>query len=140
MTAPAVVRTDVLAALQAIDGATWFDGYVPDTVPQDANGFVRPYGALYVGPPVGDQGSTTVCGSVDVDGFTRRFQTTLVAANPAHLDTMADLVRTALTNLRIGPGRVTPDFEQQASVVPLIDTATSPARYFLPLQWAVTTQ
>lgn len=140
-TTPATVRTEVLTAVEhGAAGVTVYDGAVPGTVPQDGAGFIRPYLALYMGAAVGDRESIAVCGLADTASFTRRFTTTLVAASPRHLDAMADMVRAALTNLWVGPGMVHPDYEQQATTVALLDPATSPARYYLPLQWVITTQ
>lgn len=137
---PDQVATPILTALRTIPGITVFDGHVPEKVPTDGAGFVRPYLALYLGGPVGDPDATTVCGAYDTDSTSHTFQTTVVGASAQHVRAVAAETVGALVNLRIGPGRVRPVWEQQAAAVPLLDPATSPARYFLPLQWAITTQ
>lgn len=137
---PDQVATPLLAALRTITGVTVYDGMVPDKVPTDAAGYVRPYITLYLGAPTGDELATTVCGTYDTDSQSHAFQTTLVGASAQHVRAVAGVVVPTLTNLRVGPGRVRPVWEQHNSSVPLPDTAVSPARYFLPLQWALTTQ
>lgn len=137
---PDEVAAPILTALQSIAGVTVFDGHVPDTVPQDAAGYVRPYIAVYLGGPVGLAEETTVCGAYDTGSQTHGFQTTVVGATAQHVRAVAGEAVAALTNLWVGAGRVCPVWEQHASTVPLIDPGTSPARYFLPLQWDLTTQ
>lgn len=135
---PTLIRTSVLDALRAVPQLTVFDGAVPEKVPTDSTGHIRPYVAVYAGAPVGLT-ETGLCSRPDTDSVTRWVQTTLVAASPGHLDPLATTVARALTGLRIGTHHLAPDRDQHATTVPLVDQSISPARYFLPLQWGITT-
>ena len=138
-TNPGLVADTVLDALRGIEDLTVYDGWVPDRVPTDAHGYVRPYVALYAGNATGtDDGG--LCGLADVDAVDVRLQTTVVAASAAHLRPVTHAVTRALTNLRIGTNVLHPDVEQHRSTVPQPDPSVSPARVFLPLQWHITTQ
>lgn len=135
---PTLIRTSVLDALRAVPQLTVFDGAVPEKVPTDSTGHIRPYVAVYAGAPVG-LAETGLCARPDTDSVTRWVQTSLVAASPGHLDPLATTVVRALTGLRIGTHHLAPDRDQHATTVPLVDQSISPARYFLPLQWGITT-
>lgn len=135
---PTLIRTSILDALRAVPQLVVFDGAVPAKVPTDAAGYIRPYVAVYVGAPTG-LAETTLDARPDTGSVTRWAQTTLVAASPGHLDPLATTVVRALTGLRIGTHHLAPDRDQHATTVPLVDQSISPARYFLPLQWGITT-
>jgi hypothetical protein len=135
---PALIRTSVLDALRAVPQLTVFDGAVPEKVPTDSTGHIRPYVAVYAGAPVG-LAETGLCSRPDTDSVTRWVQTSLVAASPGHLDSLSTQVAGALTGLRVGSHHLAPDREQHATTVPLPDQSITPTRYVLPLLWGITT-
>lgn len=137
MVDPTELVTPVTAALEAIEGISFHDGYVPEQLPETAT-YIDPYVVLWAG--TGDEpNELTACGIQDGDSIIWDFQTTAVGASAAICRAVDRDVTAALTNLRVGTGRVrrNPDgFNQQA---PILDTQTSPARFMLPRQWRLIT-
>lgn len=137
MVDPADLVTPVAAVLEAIDGITFHDGYVPESLPE-TGGYVDPYVVLWAG--AGDEpNELSACGVQDGDSLIWDFQTTAVGATPDICRAVARDVKAALTNLPVGTSRVrrNPDgYNQQA---PILDTQTTPARFMLPLQWRLIT-
>lgn len=128
----------VLAALQTIQGVSGVhDGYVPTSVPE-TDGYVDPYIVLWAG--TGDEPNELPAdGRQAGDSLIWDFQTTAVGATPAHCRAVDQDIRTKLTNLPIGTGRVrrNPDgFNQQS---PILDTQSTPSRFYLPRQWRAIT-
>lgn len=128
---------DALNGMAGINGRV-YDGYVPDDLDTDAGGYILPYVVIWAG--IGDGVDEPTLNSVyDSDGLVYDFQTTAVGPAPGHVRTVAGQVKTALTNLPAGTGRVKPNpdgFNQQS---PIADTNTSPTRFYLPLQWRLQT-
>lgn len=127
----------VTAALEALPGLTVHDGYVPKELPE-TGGYVDPYIVLWAG--LGDNPpESTACGTQGTDSLIWDFQTTAVGATPDICRAVATAITGALTNLRVGTGRIrrNPDGFNQAT--PILDTQTSPARFMLPLQWRLIT-
>lgn len=127
----------VAAALTAIDGITFHDGYVPNALPGSGS-YVDPYVVLWAG--TGDEADELPADGVqDGDSIIWDFQTTSVGATPAICRAVDKDVAAALTNLPVRTGRVrrNPDGFNQAT--PILDTQTSPARFMLPRQWRLIT-
>jgi len=66
-------------------------------------------------------------------------QTTCVGPTPGHARDVAVAVAKALTNARIGNHWLLPDPDGFRTATPLIDNQVTPARFFLPLPWRLTT-
>lgn len=129
--------TPVSAALSALPGITFYDGYVPESIPE-TGGYIDPYIVLWAG--IGDNpNDLTACGTQGTDTLIWDFQITVVGADPAICRAVAATAAAALTNLRVRTGKVrrNPDGFDQS--VPLMDTQTTPARFMLPLQWRLIT-
>lgn len=137
MVDPIPLYQAVEAALKAVPGVTVYDGYVPTKVPE-AGGHILPYVVNWFGVGANPE-EPSACGIHDTDTLILDFQTTIVGANPAICRAVAAPLRAALTNLRVGTGRIKPNpdgFNQQA---PILDTTITPARFMLPLHWRLTT-
>ena len=132
-----LVFPDMLRGAVQAAGVTFYDGQVPEKVPE-TEGFIDPYVVLWAG--VGDNPfEPTACGTHNEDTLVWDFQTTVVAASADTCRAAARAVRSRLVNLTMGTGRVKPNpdgFNQQA---PVADNQTTPVRYMLPLQWRLTT-
>lgn len=137
MVDPADLVAPVTAALEAIGGTSFYDGFVPEKVPE-TGGYIDPYIVLWAG--VGDDSDELpACGIQDGDSIVWDFQTTAVGADPEICRAVARDIKASLTNLSVRTGRVrrNPDgFNQQT---PILDTQTTPARFMLPLQWRLIT-
>lgn len=137
MVDPEELVTPVAAALKAIPGTSFHDGYVPKALPE-TGAYVDPYVVLWAG--TGDEpDELAACGVQDGDSIIWDFQTTSVGATPAICRAVDRDVTAALTNLPVRTGRVrrNPDGFNQAA--PILDTQTSPARFMLPRQWRLIT-
>lgn len=128
---------DVKAALETIPQLTVFDGQVPTKVPE-AGGYILPYVVIWAG--IGDNPEEqTSCGLHSADTLIWDFQTTAVGATPDICRRVAQDVKHALTNLRVGTGLIRPNpdgFQQQQ---PIPDNSVTPARFMLPQQWRLIT-
>lgn len=132
----ALVQT-VTEALEALDDVGFHDGYVPKSLPE-TDGYIDPYVVLWAG--LGDNPpELTACGSHGTDTLIWDFQTTAVGANATICRDVAADIKTALTNLTAGTGRVRPNPDGFNQQTPILDTQTSPARFMLPLQWRLIT-
>ena len=137
MVEPDSLTGPVQAALEAVPGAGFYDGFVPARVPE-TGGFIDPYVVLWA-PNPDEPDELPADGRQDGDSVVWDFQTTAVGATPAICRAVDAEVRRRLTNLPVRTGRVrrNPDgFNQQA---PTLDTQTSPARFMLPRQWRLIT-
>lgn len=116
-----------------------FDTQVPATLPKDANGYIRPYVVMFAGAgaDLPEERSLTMLADLDVMDFP--FQTTCVGPTAAHARDLAYAVRLALTNLPIGSGFVKPDPFGARVDSPLADNQVTPARFFMPQMWRLTT-
>lgn len=137
MADPVELLDAVEADLKTIPGLSVFDGYVPTKVPE-IGGFILPYVVLWAG--VGDNPEEQTSDGVhNYDTLIWDFQTTIVGATPDICRRVTADVKTRLTNLRAGTGRVRPNpdgFQQQQ---PILDTSISPARFMLPIPWRLIT-
>lgn len=130
---PALIETAVLR----VPGMTFHDGFVPKVLPE-TGGFIDEYTVLWAG--LGNSpGERTSDGRHSDDSVVYDFQTNVVAADPDTCRRAARLVGLELTNLQLGTGRVFPNPDGFALSVPILDTQTSPSRFYLPLQWRVIT-
>lgn len=116
-----------------------FDTQVPTTIPKDASGNVRPYVVLFggVGTDLPEERDAT--GLADVGLLDFPFQTTCVGPTPGHARDVAYSVKQALTNMPIGAGFVKPDPQGFRVDNPLADNQVTPARFYMPLMWRLTT-
>lgn len=138
MVDPADLVAPVGDALRSLPGgAGFYDGYVPESVPE-TGGYADPYVVLWAG--TGDEpGELTACGIQDGDSVIWDFQTTAVGATPDICRSVAREVKLALTNLPVRTGRVRRNPDGYNQQPPILDTQTSPARFMLPQQWRLIT-
>lgn len=128
----------ILGALGTVpDVSDVHDGYVPTKVPE-TDGYVDPYIVLWAG--TGDGPNELPADGRQANGpLIWDFQTNAVGATPEICRAVDQAICKALVNLPVGTGKVrrNPDgFNQQA---PLLDTQTTPSRFFLPRQWRLIT-
>lgn len=128
----------VLTALRTIPGVSGVhDGFVPEKLPE-TDGYIDPYIVLWAG--TGDEpGELPSNGMQDGDTLIWDFQTTSVGATPDICRGVDRAVQDKLRNMLVGRGRVrrNPDGYNQQS--PLLDTQTTPSRFYLPRQWRLIT-
>lgn len=128
----------VLAALHTVpDVSDVHDGFVPKAVPE-TDGYVDPYIVLWAG--TGDPPREQPADGREADGpLIWDFQTTAVGATPAICRDVDQASSLVLTNLAVRTGLVrrNPDgFNQQS---PILDTQSTPSRFYLPRQWRLIT-
>ena len=135
------LNNELLATLRAIPalGGRVHDGYVPDKLPVDGAGYVLPYVVVFSGITTDLPAERDLTGLADTSVHDWSPQTTCVGPTPGHARSCAHLVSQALTNTRIGNHFLLPDSDGFRVAVPLIDDQVSPARFFLPLPWRLTT-
>lgn len=126
-----------LKAIPALGGRA-YDGYIPSKVPTDPAGYILPY-VLFFSGVTADIGDESLCGTVDTLVHDWAPQTNCVGPTPGHARACAQLVQAALTNTRIGNHRLKPDTDAFRVAVPIKDDQATPARFFLPLSWRLTT-
>lgn len=126
-----------LKAIPALGGRA-YDGYVPGKVPTDGAGYVLPYILFFAGIPA-DIGDPDLTGMTDTLVHDWAPQTNCVGPTPGHARKCAEIVAAALTNTRIGNHRLHVDTDAFRVAVPLKDDQATPARFFLPLSWRLTT-
>lgn len=132
------VRTQINAIAKL--GGNIFDGVVPTTLPKDANGFIKPYVVVFAGTGTDIESERDLTGKVDMDILDWPFQTTVVAADAISCMRLAHDVRLALSNLTVLAGRVKPDaYSTTGNDKPQLDNQVTPARFFMPLMWRLTT-
>lgn len=123
----------VVQQLRTIDGLTVYDGYVPAAVPATGE-FIDPYLVVWSGlgenPP-----ELPACGTHDSDSVVLDFQVTAVGATAPLTRAVAKAMTQALTNLRVGTGKVRPNPDAFTQAAPVLDPAANPARFMLPVQW-----
>lgn len=127
----------VLKAIPELAGRI-YDGYVPSKLPTDGSGYILPYVLIFSGVTA-DIGDESLCGTVDTLVHDWAPQTNCVGPDPAKARACAQYVQAALTNLRIGNHRLKPDADAFRVAVPIKDDQATPARFFLPLSWRLTT-
>lgn len=132
------LSNQVLAALQTVPGGLGVhDGFVPVKVPE-TDGYPDPYIVLWAGTGDGPN-ETAANGKQGTDTLVWDFQTTAVGATPAICRAVDQAISLVLVNLVVGTGRVrrNPDgFNQQS---PILDTQSTPSRFYLPRQWRLIT-
>lgn len=141
MADPVALSGEVRSHLLAVPGLTadrLFEGYVPTKLPTDAAGYILPYVVVFYGIG-GHPNERTSRGDLPGDALRFDFQTTCVGPSASHAVALARDVRTALLNKRVGTGWIIPNPDGMAQQYPLPDTSITPARFFLPPQWRVTT-
>lgn len=135
---PKEYRARIEAALRGIQGLGFHDGYVPEDIPKDERGFIRPYVVLHMGS--GDEvPERDMSNQVDLDGIRLDFQTTSVAASAAVCAAVDYDVARALTNLELGNSHVVPNPDGFSQEPPLRDSSETPARFMSPRQWRLET-
>lgn len=128
----------IVRALQIGTGVDVYAGEVPDVIPEDEAGFIRPYVVIFSGD--GDAlPETDLSGRLDLDGLRWDFQTTSVAASAEICSAVAGRVRRVLTNRPLGTYHVLPSPAGFTGVAPVKDTTVKPARYILPRMWRLDT-
>lgn len=132
------VRTQINAITKL--GGNIFDGLVPTTLPKDANGYVKPYVVVFAGTGADLEAERSYTREVDMDVLDWPFQTTVAAADSISCMRLAHDVRLALTNLPVQSGFVKPDgYSLTGADKPQLDNQVTPARFYMPLQWRLTT-
>lgn len=139
---PYVLYTAIRARLTGITnlGGNIFDGYVPTTIPKDPSGFIRPYVVIFAGTGTDLEAERDSTGQVDMGVLDWPFQTTVAAADALSCMRLAHDVRLALANLPVQAGFVKPDgYSATGGDRPLLDNQVTPARFYMPLMWRLTT-
>lgn len=116
-----------------------FDGYVPEKIPEDASGFIKPYVVLFANPGTDIYEDRALSLTVDYTGSRFTFQTTIAGASAEQVRGLAHDVKLYLAGYRIGQGSISPIDEQQRAAMPMLDDRVTPARLFIPLQWEIAT-
>lgn len=135
---PLIYRAQVEAALRGIPGLGVYDGHVPEKIPVDSGGYVRPYVVLFAGDGEGVP-ERDMSNRVDLGGLRWDFQTTSVGASAAVCAAVAYDVRRAISNLELGRSHVVPNPDGFNQQTPLRDSSETPARFMLPHQWRLET-
>lgn len=135
------LNDELLATLRAIPalGGRVHDGYVPGKLPTDGAGYILPYVVVFSGITSDLPTERDLTGLADTTVHDWAPQTNCVGPTPAHARAVAQVVQAALTNARIGNHWLLPDSDGFRVSVPLIDNQVTPARFFLPLPWRLTT-
>lgn len=133
-------HAELVASLKAITalGGRIYDGYVPAQIPTDGAGYVLPYVLVFSGITA-DIGDPALSGKTDKLVHDWAPQTNCVGPTPGHARACAELVQAALTDIRIGNHRLKPDTDAFRVEKPIKDDQATPARFFLPLSWRLTT-
>ena len=140
MADPLALKAQLLAVLRALpnlDGRV-YDGVIVDKIPMDANRYVLPYVVLFTGTG-NHPGEQYANGTTGTDGLIFDFQTNCVGPTSGHAIAVATEVRAALTNLRVGTGRVKPNPDGFEQSVPYLEETDTPVRLLLPQQWRLKT-
>ncbi len=115
-----------------------YDGYVPEKLPTDGAGYILPYVLFFAGV-TSDIGDPDLTGQTDTLVHDWAPQTNCVGPTPGHARACAGLVKSALTNTRIGNHRLHIDTDAFRVAVPIRDDQATTARFYLPLSWRLTT-
>jgi hypothetical protein len=139
---PNVLADLLLAKLRSLPdiGARVYDGLIPTKVPTDASGiYIRPYIAFHAGLGADLPAERDLTGLVDTTVLDWAPLTTVVGPDARICRLASQQVTAALTNLRLGGGRLMPDPDAFRVTKPLSDSQVTPARAYLPLQWRLIT-
>lgn len=138
---PAIIFAQARTGITQVAGL-WpgnvFDTQVPTKLQQDASGAIRPYVVMFAGVGSDLFQERDYTGLVDMGVTDFPFQTTCVGATAEQARNVAHSVTLALTNLPIGAGFVKPDPNGFRTGV-LADNQVTPARFYMPLMWRLTT-
>lgn len=140
MADPVLIKQAILAALRSLPnvGTRVHDGALTKAAATDAAGYVLPYVILFAG--TGEHPDEVLLdGTIGADGRTFDFQTTSVGPATTHAIAVDSQVQAALTNLRVGRGRVRPNPDGFTVRYPIREENITPARYLLPRQWRLNT-
>lgn len=140
MVDPNNLHTQLMAMLRILPdvGARIYDGYVPESVPM-AGAYIRPYAVVFSGLGSDLPEERDLSRLTDTTVLDWAPQITAVGPDPSTCRQVAQQIRTALTNKPMGGGWLQPDTDAFRINVPLKDTEVTPARFFLPLPWRLTT-
>lgn len=130
--------TVTLKAITALGGRI-YDGYVPEKLPTDGAGYILPYVLTLSGITADLPQERDLSGQADTTVHDWAPQTNCVGPTPGHARACAQLVAQALTNTRIGNHWLKPDPDAFRVATPILDNQATPARFYLPLQWRLTT-
>lgn len=137
MVDPHSLMKQIVTVLKTLPDITVYDGIVPVTLPQDGQ-YIRPYIVVWAG--IGDEPEeVTAQGTKSYDSIILDFQTTAIGASSDTCRQVAQVMKGALANIRMGTGRIrtNPDGFNQQNPIP--DTSESPAVFMLPIQWRLLT-
>lgn len=134
----AVAATKTRLEVQPNPG-TVYDGWVPNKVPTDSAGNILPYVVIFAGAGTDLPEERDYTNLADLTVMALSLQTTFVAASPAACRDYAAQGYSRLLNLPIGTGWLKPDAEAFNTPVPLLDDQVTPARFYMPLRWRLTT-
>ena len=140
MADPVALKTQILAVLRALPnlGGRVYDGVIVDKIPTDPNGYALPYVVLFTG--TGNHPDEQYAnGTTGTDGLIFDFQTNCIGPAAGHATAVAAAVRAALTNLRLGTGRIKPNPDGFERSVPYLVEEDTPVRFMLPQQWRLKT-
>lgn len=138
---PYLLYIQIRDRLETIPGLSGiYDGYVPTTIPKDASGYIRPYVVIFAGTGTDLVAERDMTGLVDMGLLDWPFQTTVAAADALSCMRLARDVRLTLANLPVQAGFVKPDgYSEIGGDRPLLDNQVTPARFYMPLMWRLTT-
>lgn len=136
-----VLYEQLLSRLKALPyiGGSVHEGVVKGKVPEDANGNVLPYLVLFGGLASDLPQERCLSGEVDQSTLNWLPQINAVGATPGVALKVAVQVRKALTGARIGNHWLKPQAEAFRVSRPILDNQANPSRFFLPLNFEVTT-
>jgi hypothetical protein len=140
MADPNALKDQILAVLRALPhlGGRIYDGVIVGSIPVDGYANALPYVVLFAGTGNHPDEQYTN-GTTGTDGLIFDFQTNCVGPTASHATAVAVDVRVALTNLRIGTGRVKPNPDGFEQSVPYREESNTPVRLLLPQQWRLKT-
>lgn len=140
MVDPNALHDALIAKLEALPdiGARIYDGYVPDRVPE-VGGYIRPYALVMGGMGADLPAERDLSRLTDVGVLDWAPQINVAAPTPTQCRQAAQQIRAALTNTWIGGGWLQPDPDAFRITTPILDNQVTPARFYLPLSWRLTT-
>lgn len=120
-------------------GGRIHDTYVPDKLPMEPGG-VRPLPYVLLASGIATSlGDESLGGRTDLTARDWRAQTNCVGPSPSHAREVAEYVAAMLADARVGKHWLKPDDDAMRTQVPIKDDNVTPARYFMPLFWRLTT-
>lgn len=132
---PATLHAAVLAALVAIPHVTTYDGDVPTTVSADQRGRVLPYLVLWANAGHETESAKPLSGAA-TSSLTQTFMVTCAGGTPERVLQVAALARTALAGLVTSGASPLSEIDLGRPVQ--FDRATTPPRFYTPLQFRTT--